>query len=98
MSKIRALVPYHFETIGREAGQDLSRDTKGRQSPRARHPENTQRQTAFLVQIMVDGDQDLRKPLGRRDIAEMRESAYGQALASRPSARPLSFLRLVETA
>jgi hypothetical protein len=46
----------------------------------------------------VDGDQDLRKPLGRRDIAEQRATAYGEALASRPSARPLSFLRLVETA
>jgi hypothetical protein len=98
MSTIRALVPYHFETKGREAGQNLSRDTKGRHSPRGSRPENAQRQPEFLVQMMVDGDQDLRKPLGRRDIAEQRATAYGEALASRPSARPLSFLRLVETA
>lgn len=56
------------------------------------------RQPAFLVQMLTQVDPDLRKALGRRDLADQRENAYGQALASRPSARPLSFLRLVETA
>ena len=56
------------------------------------------RQPAFLVQMLVDGDSDLRKALGRRDLAGQRQNAYDQALSSRPSARPLSFLRLVETA
>jgi len=36
-----------------------------------------------LVQLMVGGDPDLRKPLGRRDIAIAREAAYGMALAHR---------------
>ena len=39
----------------------------------------------FLVQLRVGLDSDLRKQLGRRDIAGSREAAYGAALANRPS-------------
>lgn len=53
------------------------------------------RASEFLIQMMVGGDADLRKALGRRDIAEARAAAYGAALANRPSARPLSFLRVI---
>lgn len=73
-----------------------------REAPQQARPGNgareVQRQPAFLVQMMAHVDPDLRKPLGRRDLADQRETAYGQALATRPSARPLSFLRIVETA
>lgn len=39
----------------------------------------------FLVQLMVGGDQDMRKVIGRRDVAESREAAYGATSANRPS-------------
>lgn len=56
-----------------------------------------QRATEFLVQLMVGGDAELRKALGRNDVAERREAAYSGALANRPSARPLSFVRIIDT-
>lgn len=49
----------------------------------------------FLVQLMVGGDQDLRKVIGRRDIAESREGAYVATLANRPS-RKTDLALLVE--
>ena len=116
MTKINALVPYHYETFGRQTGHNPSRDGQAqhahqqprqapqptREAPQQARPGNgareVRRQPAFLVQMMTHVDPDLRKSLGRRDLADQRETAYGQALATRPSARPLSFLRIVETA
>ena len=98
MSTIKALVPYHSETSGRQTGQNPSRDGQGQAPRQSTAPREDRRQPAFLVQVLVGVDADLRKALGRRDLAEQRLNAYGSALASRPSARPLSFLRLVETA
>ncbi len=54
------------------------------------------RASEFLTQLMVGGDTDLTKALGRREVAGQREAAYGSALANRPSARPLSFLRVID--
>ena len=45
------------------------------------------RMPCFLIQLMASTDADLRKSLGRRDIAEHREQAYGAALSNRPSQR-----------
>jgi hypothetical protein len=56
------------------------------------------RPSGFIAQLLVASDPDLRKALGRRDLADQRETAYGSALANRPSARPLSFLRLIDKA
>jgi hypothetical protein len=44
---------------------------------------------------MLGGDGDLRWALGRADLAESREQAYGGALANRPSAKPLGFLHVI---
>lgn len=41
----------------------------------------------FLVHLMVSGDPDLRKVLGRRDIARSRETAYAFAAAHKTSRR-----------
>ena len=101
MSTIKPLALYQIETFGAGFRHSPSRD---RQMPRqgASGKEDAmnrvsapRRATEFLVQLMVDGDSDLRKKIGRRDAAERREAAYGSALANRPSARPLSFLRVI---
>lgn len=101
MSTIKPLALYQIETFGAgfrhspphdrhtpEQGVSAKENAMNRVSaPR--------RATEFLVQLMVDGDSDLRKKIGRRDVAERREAAYGSAMANRPSARPLSFLRVI---
>lgn len=84
---------------GQSAGGQSSGGHSGNGHPGSRRqaPPSGQRQMAFLTQLMVDGDSDLRKRIGRSDVAGQRQAAYGQALASRPSAQPLSFLRVVDT-
>lgn len=86
MSTIKALVPFQFETFGQaghhHAGGHPSRSGTG---PAEAAP---RRQSAFITQLLVDGDADLRKRLGRRDVAGQREAAYGGALAGRPSRQP----------
>lgn len=62
-----------------------------------RRDQSPRRVPEFLVQLMVGGDSDLRKAIGRKDVAERRVAAYGAALANRPSARPLSFLRVIDS-
>ena len=107
MSTIKPLAPYQIETFGagfrhmpsrdrrdlpdagQSAAQPVEAPVKRDHSPR-RVPE-------FLVQLMVGGDSDLRKVIGRKDVAERRVAAYGSALANRPSARPLSFLRVIDS-
>jgi hypothetical protein len=37
----------------------------------------------FIVQMMAHGDPDLRKVLGRAEVAKAREQAYGFAAAHR---------------
>jgi hypothetical protein len=107
MSTIKPIALYQIETFGAGIGHGLSRNTPVEQISREersmkRHPGSTRpapsRAPDFLTHLMVDGDTDLRKKLGRRDIAESREAAYSAALANRPSARPLSFLRVLGAA
>ena len=107
MSTIKPLALYQIETFGAGFRNTLPRDADGAasESPASlqRKGEPMRRETSprrvpeFLVQLMVGGDSDLRKVIGRRDVAERRVAAYGSALANRPSARPLSFLRIIDS-
>lgn len=104
MSTIKPLALYQIETFGAGFRHTPSRgqSAPGQASPAKEKVMNRdqapKRDSEFLVQLMVDGDSDLRKKLGRQDVAGRREAAYGAALANRPSARPLSFLRVVGSA
>lgn len=108
MSTVKSVALYQIETFGAGARHSPSRDerhTGDGQHAAARNGAakesgmNRQRPptraSEFLVQLMVGGDADLRKLLGRRDVAEQREAAYCTALSNRPSARPLSFLQVI---
>lgn len=53
-------------------------------------PRLAPRQPEFLIQLMVGGDPELRRALGRRDIADSRESAYSRRLAELPSRMALA--------
>ncbi len=91
MSTHQPLALYQIETFG-AAGRPLpSRDGKAASAKPA------VRASEFLVQLMVGGDGDLRKTLGRQEVASERQSAYGSALSNRPSSRSLSFLRVIDT-
>lgn len=101
MSTIKPLALYQIETFGAGFRHNPSHDrprpgqgVSGKEDAMSR-VSAPKRASEFLVQLMVDGDSDLRKKIGRRDVAERREAAYGAALANRPSARPLSFLRVI---
>jgi hypothetical protein len=95
MSTIKPLALYQIETFG--AGNrhlpprgsrvvSLNEPEPVRPAPaRGARIAVPARASGFLVQLMVDGDSDLRKVLGRQDIAGRREAAYGAALARRPS-------------
>jgi hypothetical protein len=103
MSTIKALVPYQIETFRARpvgAGAPIG-DREAETPPASNRRENTARfarparSTPFLVQLMVHAEQDLRKNLGRTEIAHARENAYGAALAKRPSAGGLRFLHAI---
>lgn len=114
MSTIKALVPYQNDTNARFSGQSPYQHGHHRTAsaeaaaqpaaqpsgptPRPAMTGAPQRQPDFLTQLLVANDSDLRRALGRRDLADQRQAAYGEALASRPSARPLSFLRVIGSA
>lgn len=103
MSTIRPLSLYQIETFGtgigrhsRQNGRDtrIMPEVESEERPVIAKPVPA-RSNGFITQLLVDGDVDLRKKLGRHDVAGQRESAYGASLANRPSARPLSFLRVI---
>ncbi|OYU49890.1 MAG: hypothetical protein CFE31_05995 [Rhizobiales bacterium PAR1] len=108
MSTIKPLALYQIETFGAGNRHMPPRDAREmrqsdpvpdrKEAAKASRLAGPNRASEFLVQLMVDGDSDLRKVLGRQDIAERREMAYGAALANRPSAKPLSFLRVLNNA
>lgn len=101
MSSINPIALYQIETFGAGFRHDPHHNGAGRQHkevPMSGSQKLAPRSVPFIAQLMVGNDSDLRRPLGRRDIAEQREAAYGAALANRPSARPLSFLRIVTSA
>lgn len=98
MSTIHPVALYQIETFGAGFGHQKHHNGAGRPQAEASMSsvqKSASRSVPFIAQLIVGNDSDLRRPLGRRDIAEQREAAYGAALANRPSARPLSFLRIV---
>jgi hypothetical protein len=97
MSKIHPVALYQIETFGSRAGafQRESGARARRRATPAGSGDPARRSGAFLVQVMLGGDGDLRWALGRADLAESREQAYGGALANRPSAKPLGFLHVI---
>lgn len=107
MSKIALPAVYHSETFSSSygkrpfrpetpQGQDKGSEDQGTPRPVAT-PVAPARQPDFLVQLMQNIDPALRKTLGRRDIAERREAAYGAAEANRPSRQvlPARLFRIV---
>lgn len=101
MSTIKALVPYRTETFRPHPAQPAGarQDNASAQQPAREASQKPAkaaapaRFTPFLVQLMVGVESDLRRNIGRSDIAEARQNAYGAALANRPSAEGLRYLR-----
>jgi hypothetical protein len=90
MSTIHVPVLYQTETFsfdgracssgaGTSAHAEVARNT----APGAR----PMKAADFLVHLMVSGDPDIRKVLGRRDVARAREAAYAFAAAHKTSRR-----------
>jgi len=77
------LVLYQIEAIG--VIPEQARHAASQKAPLGSHRNRAQRTPSFLVQLMVGGDPDLRKALGRKDHAGARAAAYGAALEQRPS-------------
>ncbi|MGL4280228.1 MAG: hypothetical protein ACRCS0_07680 [Albidovulum sp.] len=103
MNTIKALVPYQTETFRPHpvhARSSRGPDEHGAQTATERSENGGKftrlpRSTPFLVQLMVSSDSDLRKNLGRQEIIQARETAYGAAMANRPSAGALRFVQVL---
>ncbi len=88
MSKISVPVLYQTETFSSGFRQKSSRDERhvpASSAPKAAPGAKPARLPEFLVQVMATGDPDLRKVLGRRDVAAARERAYAFAAAHKSS-------------
>ncbi|CAN1530183.1 hypothetical protein MCEMSEM23_01365 [Rhabdaerophilaceae bacterium] len=87
MSKIQVPALYQTETFSsgfqrrsprQETPEPVLEATSKRVSGQA-----PQRQADFLVQLISSNDPDLRKVLGRHEVARAREAAYAFAFAHR---------------
>jgi hypothetical protein len=90
MSKINVPVLYQTETFSSGFRQRSSRDdtpSRPEAAPKAMPGVKPVKEADFLVQLMVSGDPDFRKVLGRRDVAGAREAAYAFAAAHKTSRR-----------
>jgi hypothetical protein len=90
MSKIHVPVVYQTETFSSGFRQRAFRDDTPTRAEAGAKPApgvKPVKEADFLVQLMVSGDPDFRKVLGRRDVARAREAAYGFASAHKPSRR-----------
>ena len=88
MSKISVPALYQTETFSSGFRQRSSRDERPETTvppPKAAPGHKPARASEFLVQMIATGDPDLRKVLGRRDVASARERAYAFAAAHKPS-------------
>lgn len=92
MSKIHPVALYQIETFGAGTRRQRPDERRPAQENLMKTSPAPARVAEFLVQLMVGGDPDLARRIGRRDVAARRENAYAEALANRPSARPLSFV------
>jgi hypothetical protein len=103
MSTIKALAPYRTETFRPFSAQPATpagntpKEREEQHQPR-RNFARPARSAGFLAQLILHSDADLRRNLGRQDIVEARKTAYGTALAQRPSAAPLQFLHVIDIA
>jgi hypothetical protein len=105
MSKIALPAVYHSDTFSSSRRHSPSRHEPAAETGADVHEHSTGyarasgtmpfRQPDFLVQLMQNIDPALRRSLGRRDVAEHREAAYGAAQANRPS-RKIEPARLFE--
>lgn len=95
MSTINVPVLYQTETFSSGFRQRSSRDERSAAArpPGASPGQRTMRAPEFLVQMIAHGDPDLRKVLGRREVASARERAYAFAHAHKPSNRAGEELR-----
>lgn len=90
MSTINVPVLYQTETFSSGFRQRSSRDdtpARPEARPKAAPGVKPVKEADFLVHLMVSGDPDFRKVLGRRDVARARESAYAFASAHKTSRR-----------
>lgn len=88
MSKISVPALYQTETFSSGFQRHPSRDDRPATAappPKAAPGSKPVRPAEFLVQVIATGDPDLRKVLGRRDVASARERAYAFAAAHKPS-------------
>lgn len=84
MSTINVPVLYQTETFSSGFRRASSGDGTAVKSAPGTKPK---READFLVHLMVSGDPDFRKVLGRRDVARAREAAYAFASAHKASRR-----------
>lgn len=90
MSTINVPVLYQTETFSSGFRQRSSRDdtpARPEAHPKAAPGVKPMKEADFLVHLMVSGDPDFRKVLGRRDVARARENAYAFASAHKTSRR-----------
>ncbi|MCA3598867.1 MAG: hypothetical protein IOC64_12215 [Methylobacterium sp.] len=88
MSKISVPVLYQTETFSSGFRQKSSRDDRPARAipPSGAAPGHRPASAPeFLVQMIATGNPDLRKVLGRCDVATARERAYAFAAAHKPS-------------
>jgi hypothetical protein len=88
MSTINVPVLYQTETFSSGFRQRSSGGGTADHRGAAAKPASGQKpmkEADFLVHLMVSGDPDFRKVLGRRDIAHARENAYAFASAHKAS-------------
>lgn len=88
MSTINVPVLYQTETFSSGFRQRSSGDGTAARSgaaSRSAPGQKPMKEADFLVHLMVSGDPDFRKVLGRRDVARAREAAYAFASAHKTS-------------
>ena len=87
MSKILVPALYQTETFSSGFQRRSPRQETPQTPPQATRPRAAgpvpQKQADFLVQLISSNDPDLRKVLGRREVAVAREAAYAFAAAHR---------------
>jgi hypothetical protein len=91
MSKISVPALYQTETFSSGFGQSrprretvrLAEPSQRDQTPQAAPGLAPCRLVPFIVQLMATGDPEFRKVIGRTEVAQARERAYGFAAAHR---------------
>lgn len=87
MSTIQLPALYRIETFPAGAARARTRQDAPHEHPPAQSFARGKavKEADFLVQLMVSGDADLRRSLGRQEAAQAREAAYAFAVAHKAS-------------